>query len=115
MNALLMDNLQGVRQIKAFSREEHEDGRFAQRADDLRIGTLGIMRVWAAYAPAMAFAGALTAFATSVAVPTYGERSSGEPVSAYEPRASRSVIVGAPVSWRPVPGAGSCEATSFVA
>jgi ABC-type multidrug transport system fused ATPase/permease subunit len=59
MNALLMDNLQGVRQIKAFGREEHEDTRFAQRADDLRKGTLGIMRVWAAYSPAMSFASAL--------------------------------------------------------
>lgn len=39
MNALLMDNLQGVRQIKAFSREAHEDGRFAARADALRQGT----------------------------------------------------------------------------
>src|SRR6266704_2657145 len=47
MNALLMDNLQGVRQIKAFSREEHEDSRFEQRADELRKGTLGIMRVCA--------------------------------------------------------------------
>jgi ABC-type multidrug transport system fused ATPase/permease subunit len=59
MNALLMDNLQGVRQIKAFEREPHEDGRFAQRADALRKGTLGIMRVWAAYSPAMSFAAAL--------------------------------------------------------
>lgn len=59
MNALLMDNLQGVRQIKAFNREEHEDGRFARSADDLRQGTLGVMRVWAAYSPAMSFAGAL--------------------------------------------------------
>src|SRR6266436_2422255 len=59
MNALLMDNLQGVRQIKAFGRETHEDERFAWRADDLRKGTLAVMRVWAAYSPAMAFAGAL--------------------------------------------------------
>jgi ATP-binding cassette subfamily B protein len=59
MNALLMDNLQGVRQIKAFARETHEDGRFAQRADDLRQGSLGVMRVWAMYSPAMNFAGAL--------------------------------------------------------
>src|SRR6185369_3826613 len=56
MNALLMDNLQGVRQIKAFSRETHEDERFAQRADQLREGTLGVMRVWAFYSPAMSFA-----------------------------------------------------------
>src|SRR4051812_32223028 len=59
MNALLMDNLQGVRQIKAFAREAHEDDRFATRANDLREGTLGVMRVWAMYSPAMSFAGAL--------------------------------------------------------
>ena len=59
MNALLMDNLQGIRQIKAYDQLEHEDKRFAQRADDLRRGTLGIMRVWASYSPAMSFAAAL--------------------------------------------------------
>jgi len=59
LNALLMDNLQGARQIKAFGREVHEDTRFAERADDLRHSTLGIMRVWATYSPAMAFSGAL--------------------------------------------------------
>jgi len=59
MNALLMDNLQGVRQIKAFGREAHEDARFSERADALRQGTLGIMRVWAVYSPAMGFAGAI--------------------------------------------------------
>ena len=31
MNALLMDNLQGIRQIKAFGRQAHEDQRFAKR------------------------------------------------------------------------------------
>ncbi|MGZ5567663.1 MAG: ABC transporter ATP-binding protein [Limisphaerales bacterium] len=59
MNALLMDSLQGIRQIKAFGRQEHEDARFAKRADDLRQGTLGVMRVWAMYSPAMSFAAAL--------------------------------------------------------
>ena len=61
MNALLMDNLQGVRQIKAFGREAHEDARFGQRAEELRQGTLGVMRVWAMYSPAMAFAASLGA------------------------------------------------------
>jgi ABC-type multidrug transport system fused ATPase/permease subunit len=55
MNALLMDNLQGVRQIKAFGREPHEDGRFAGRANDLRQGMLGVMMAWSFYSPAMAF------------------------------------------------------------
>jgi len=59
MNALLMDNLQGVRQIKAYGQQTHEDARFASRADDLRKGTLGVMRVWANYSPAMSFAAAL--------------------------------------------------------
>lgn len=59
MNSLLMDNLQGVRQIKSFAREPHEDARFADRANELRTGTLGVMRVWAMYSPAMSFAAAL--------------------------------------------------------
>lgn len=59
MNALLMDNLQGIRQIKLFGRESHEDTRFAQRADALRKGTLTVMKAWAGYNPAMQFAAAL--------------------------------------------------------
>jgi ABC-type multidrug transport system fused ATPase/permease subunit len=59
MNALLLDNLQGIRQIKAFGRQDHEDERFARRADELRHGTLGVMRVWAIYSPAMTFANSL--------------------------------------------------------
>lgn len=59
MNALLMDNLQGVRQIKAFGREQHEDERFAQRADEMRRGMLQVMLAWAFYSPAMAFCSAL--------------------------------------------------------
>jgi ABC-type multidrug transport system fused ATPase/permease subunit len=59
MNAFLMDSLQGIRQIKAFGRQEHEDERFAQRANDLRQSMLGVMKVWAIYSPAMAFAASL--------------------------------------------------------
>jgi ABC-type multidrug transport system fused ATPase/permease subunit len=59
LNAFLMDSLQGVRQIKAFGRQEHEDERFARKAGDLRQSTLGVMKVWALYSPAMAFAASL--------------------------------------------------------
>jgi ATP-binding cassette, subfamily B, bacterial len=59
MNALLMDNLQGVRQIKSFAREQHEDERFASRAENMRHGTLLIMRAWATYSPAMSCAASL--------------------------------------------------------
>ena len=59
MNALLMDDLQGIRQIKAFGRQDHEDSRFASRAEDLRQSTLGIMRAWANYNPIMSFLAAM--------------------------------------------------------
>jgi ATP-binding cassette, subfamily B, bacterial len=59
MNALLMDNLQGIRQIKAFSRQRYEDERFADRADGLRQNTLSVMKVWAVYSPAVRFVGSL--------------------------------------------------------
>ena len=59
MNALLIDNLQGIRQIKSFGRERHEDARFGARAEDLRQGTLTVMRAWSIYSPAMAFASSL--------------------------------------------------------
>ena len=57
MNSLLMDNLQGIRQIKAFGRKGHEEERFRQKANELRKTTLGVMKVWAAYSPAMTLAG----------------------------------------------------------
>ena len=59
MNALLMDNLQGIRQIKAFGQQGHEDRRFAERADGLRQGTLDVMKAWALYSPSMAFINSL--------------------------------------------------------
>src|SRR5256885_1558939 len=59
MNALLMDNLQGIRQIKAYGQQQHEDRRFGERADALRKGTLEVMRAWAPYSPAMSVAAAL--------------------------------------------------------
>ena len=59
MNAILMDDLQGIRQIKAYGRQMHEDERFADRAENLRQGNLGIMRAWANYNPAMSFFAAL--------------------------------------------------------
>ncbi len=58
MNSLLMDNLQGVREIKAFGREQHEDKRFTERAEAMRQGTLTIMRAWAFYNPSMSFVAA---------------------------------------------------------
>jgi ABC-type multidrug transport system fused ATPase/permease subunit len=53
MNALLHDNLAGVRQIKSFVREREEHARFNTVSDQLRHATLVVMRVWAIYSPSM--------------------------------------------------------------
>src|SRR5438045_1281465 len=53
MNALLHDNLAGVRQIKSFVRENEEHARFNRVSDQLRHATLVVMRVWAIYRSSM--------------------------------------------------------------
>jgi len=53
MNALLHDNLAGVRQIKSFVREREEHVRFNRVSDQLRHATLVVMRVWSIYSPSM--------------------------------------------------------------
>jgi ATP-binding cassette, subfamily B, bacterial len=53
MNALLHDNLSGIRQIKSFAREKEEHARFNRVSDQLRHATLVVMRVWAIYSPLM--------------------------------------------------------------
>ncbi|HEY6155479.1 MAG TPA: ABC transporter ATP-binding protein [Candidatus Udaeobacter sp.] len=53
INALLHDNLAGVRQIKSFAREHEEHARFNRASDQLRHATLVVMRTWAIYSPSM--------------------------------------------------------------
>jgi ABC-type multidrug transport system fused ATPase/permease subunit len=53
INALLHDNLAGVRQIKSFAREREEHARFNRASDQLRHATLVVMRTWAIYSPLM--------------------------------------------------------------
>lgn len=55
MNSLLHDNIDGIQQIKAFTREEAELGRFNHSSNKLREATLKLMRVWAIYNPSMEF------------------------------------------------------------
>ncbi len=59
MQSLLLDNLQGIRQIKSFSREKQESAHFEKIAERLRTATLIVMRYWATYSPSMAFIGSL--------------------------------------------------------
>src|SRR6476659_4099534 len=53
INAMLHDNLAGVRQIKSFAREREEHARFNRASDQLRHATLVVMRTWAIYSPSM--------------------------------------------------------------
>ena len=59
LNALLLDDLAGIRQIKSFVREETEHARFNRASDLLRQATLRIMRAWALYSPSMSFVNSL--------------------------------------------------------
>jgi ABC-type multidrug transport system fused ATPase/permease subunit len=64
MNALLHDNLSGIRQIRSFAREEDEHRRFNRVSDDLRRATLVVMKVWAMYNPSMYLIGTLGVIVT---------------------------------------------------
>jgi ABC-type multidrug transport system fused ATPase/permease subunit len=59
MNALLHDNLAGIRQIKTFVREREEHGRFNAASRQLAEATLVVMKSWALYSPAMDFFAAM--------------------------------------------------------
>ena len=64
MNALLHDNLSGIRQIRSFVREKEEHRRFNRVSDELRRATLVVMKVWAMYNPSMYLIGALGVIVT---------------------------------------------------
>ena len=59
MNSLLLDNLQGVRQIKTYAREETELNRFSTSAKAVGDTQLVIMRTWSWYSTGMACIGAM--------------------------------------------------------
>jgi ABC-type multidrug transport system fused ATPase/permease subunit len=59
LNALLLDDLAGIRQIKSFVREMQEHARFNRASDTLRVATLRIMHAWALYSPSMDFVNSL--------------------------------------------------------
>jgi ATP-binding cassette, subfamily B, bacterial len=64
MNALLHDNLSGIRQIRSFAREKEEHHRFNRVSGELRRATLIVMKVWAAYNPSMYLIGMLGVIVT---------------------------------------------------
>ncbi|MEY5062750.1 MAG: hypothetical protein RLZZ112_714 [Verrucomicrobiota bacterium] len=59
LNSLLMDHLQGIRQIKTYGWLRQGAEHFDRAAQEVRAASLKIMRAWALYNPAMAFVAAL--------------------------------------------------------
>ena len=55
LNSLLMDHLQGMRQIKTYGWLQEGENRFEKVAQDVRTASLGIMKAWAFYSPSMAW------------------------------------------------------------
>ena len=55
LNALLHDNIDGIRQIKAYAAEKEEHGNFNRLSDRMRRATLRVMKWWAFYSPGMSF------------------------------------------------------------
>jgi ABC-type multidrug transport system fused ATPase/permease subunit len=55
LNAILHDNIDGIRQIKTYACEEREHQRFNAASSKLRSALLHIMKTWAIYNPTMTF------------------------------------------------------------
>ena len=55
LNALLHDNIAGIRQIKAYAAEKDEHEHFNGLSGALRKATLRVMKWWAFYNPSMSF------------------------------------------------------------
>ncbi|MGC4014474.1 MAG: ABC transporter ATP-binding protein [Luteolibacter sp.] len=55
LNAILHDNISGIRQIKAYAAETEELDRFNRFSDLLRRASLRMMKWWAIYSPMMSF------------------------------------------------------------
>ena len=55
MNAMLHDNIAGIRQIKSYAAEDDELGSFNKASGRVRDANLVVMKAWALYSPAMSF------------------------------------------------------------
>lgn len=55
LNALLNDNLSGIREIKAFTREHHEARRIHQQIENYRMSLLKALRLMATFQPFVDF------------------------------------------------------------
>lgn len=86
LNAMLHDNISGIRQIKAYAAEKEEWDRFNQFSDLLRRANLRMMKWWAIYSPSMSLlrlCGSVLVLAFGGAAVMRGELSNGELVSFF--------------------------------
>lgn len=59
LNAILHDNIDGIRQIKTYTSEVHEHHRFNDASNKVRLAMLRIMKAWALYNPSISFLNAI--------------------------------------------------------
>jgi ABC-type multidrug transport system fused ATPase/permease subunit len=59
LNAILNDNISGIREIKAFTREEEESLRISQRIDGYKMSLLRALRLMATFQPFVDFTSSL--------------------------------------------------------
>ena len=55
MNAMLHDNIAGIRQIKSYAAEDEELQSFNETSSKVRDANLTVMKAWAIYSPSMSF------------------------------------------------------------
>lgn len=55
MNAMLHDNIAGIRQIKSYAAEDEELASFNKASKKVSQANLSVMRAWAVYSPGMSF------------------------------------------------------------
>ncbi len=55
LSAMLLDNLQGIRQIKAFCQARYASERFDRYAEQFRRSSMRVLGLWGIYIPTMAF------------------------------------------------------------
>ena len=55
MNAMLHDNIAGIRQIKSYAAEDDEHKSFNESSAQVRDANLVVMKAWALYSPTMSF------------------------------------------------------------
>ncbi len=55
MNAMLHDNIAGIRQIKSYAAEDDEHASFNESSGKVRDANLIVMKAWAIYSPSMSF------------------------------------------------------------